>query len=92
VACGFTPRSVRGVAAGAEPEVRIHLLQRWVNCEPDFLRTRLDNEAFGTWTAGDDVVLEMAMYRAYHRWMADYCGDYPDRLGDGAFFPVGRAM
>ena len=24
VACGFTPRSVRGVAAGAEPEVRIH--------------------------------------------------------------------
>ena len=36
---------------------------------------------FGTWTAGDDVVLEMAMYRAYHRWMADYCGDYPDRLG-----------
>jgi len=29
---------------------------------------------FGTWTAGDDVALEMAMYRAYHRWMADYCG------------------
>jgi hypothetical protein len=25
VTCGFTPRSVRGVAAGAEPEVRIHL-------------------------------------------------------------------
>ena len=25
VACGFTPRSLRGVAAGAEPEVRIHL-------------------------------------------------------------------
>ena len=22
---------------------------------------------FGTWTAGDDVALEMAMYRAYHR-------------------------
>jgi hypothetical protein len=32
---------------------------------------------FGTWTAGDDVTLEMAMYRAYHRWMADYCGSYP---------------
>jgi hypothetical protein len=28
---------VRGVAAGAEPEVRIHLLQRGVSCEPDFL-------------------------------------------------------
>src|SRR5207302_720082 len=36
---------------------------------------------FGTWTAGDDVALEMAMYRAYHRWLADYCGAYPRRLG-----------
>lgn len=36
---------------------------------------------FGTWTAGDDVALEAAMYRAYHRWMQDYCGDYPQRLG-----------
>jgi predicted TIM-barrel fold metal-dependent hydrolase len=36
---------------------------------------------FGTWTSGDDVPLEMAMYRAYHRWMDDYCGAYPQRLG-----------
>jgi predicted TIM-barrel fold metal-dependent hydrolase len=36
---------------------------------------------FGTWTAGDDVALEMAMYRAYHRWMEDYCGAFPKRLG-----------
>ena len=36
---------------------------------------------FGTWTTGDDVLLEAAMYRAYHRWMADYCGAFPDRLG-----------
>jgi len=36
---------------------------------------------FGTWTAGEDVALEMAMYRAYHRWMSDYCGAYPERLG-----------
>ncbi len=36
---------------------------------------------FGTWTAGDDIALEMAMYRAYHRWMADYCGAFPRRLG-----------
>src|SRR5262249_34985451 len=35
---------------------------------------------FGTWTAGDDVALEMAMYRAYHRWMEEYCGAYPNRL------------
>src|SRR3954467_3599564 len=36
---------------------------------------------FGTWTAGDDVALEAAMYRAYHRWMEEYCGAYPERLG-----------
>jgi len=36
---------------------------------------------FGTWTAGDDIALESAMYRAYHRWMNDYCGAYPARLG-----------
>jgi predicted TIM-barrel fold metal-dependent hydrolase len=36
---------------------------------------------FGTWSAGDDVALEMAMYRAYHRWMEEYCGAFPNRLG-----------
>ena len=36
---------------------------------------------FGTFTAGDDVALETAMYRAYHRWMKDYCAPYPERLG-----------
>ena len=55
---------------------------------------------FGTWTAGDDVTLEMAMYRAYHRWMAEYCSAYPNRLGgvilagardiDGALVEIGR--
>jgi predicted TIM-barrel fold metal-dependent hydrolase len=36
---------------------------------------------FGTWTAGDDPALEMGMYRAYHRWMEEYCGAFPGRLG-----------
>jgi predicted TIM-barrel fold metal-dependent hydrolase len=36
---------------------------------------------FGTFTTGEDVALEMAMYRAYHRWMEDYCGAFPERLG-----------
>jgi predicted TIM-barrel fold metal-dependent hydrolase len=36
---------------------------------------------FGTWTAGDDPALEMGMYRAYHRWMEEYCGAFPARLG-----------
>lgn len=36
---------------------------------------------FGTWTAGDDPALEIGMYRAYHRWMDEYCGAFPGRLG-----------
>jgi len=28
----------------------------------------------------DDAALEQAMYRAYHRFLADYCAPYPDRL------------
>src|SRR5712664_2951479 len=28
----------------------------------------------------EDVVLEAAMYHAYHRFLADYCAPYPDRL------------
>lgn len=44
---------------------------------------------FGTWTSGDDIALEMAMYRAYHRWMADYCGASPNRLG-GVILAGGR--
>ncbi len=36
---------------------------------------------FGTWTTTDDVALEMGMYRAYHRWIDEYCSAYPDRLG-----------
>jgi predicted TIM-barrel fold metal-dependent hydrolase len=28
----------------------------------------------------EDVALEQAMYRAYHRFVADYCAPYPDRL------------
>ncbi|HEX2441561.1 MAG TPA: amidohydrolase family protein [Methylomirabilota bacterium] len=28
----------------------------------------------------EDIALEQAMYRAYHRFVADYCAPYPDRL------------
>ncbi len=35
---------------------------------------------FGTWTTSEDVDVEATMYRAYHRWMEDYCGAYPDRI------------
>ena len=40
----------------------------------------LPSSWFGVFTADPDVELEAAMYRAYHRWMADYCGAYPSRI------------
>lgn len=35
---------------------------------------------FGAWTTIEDVSLETAIYGAYHRWMAQYCGTFPSRL------------
>jgi len=61
----------------AEPDARI--------ADMDFegvdVNLTLPSGWFGAWCAGDDIALEMAMYRAYHRWMEDYCGAYPNRLG-----------
>ncbi len=33
-----------------------------------------------SFAAADDPGLELAMYEAYHRYMSDYCGPYPNRL------------
>ena len=44
---------------------------------------------FGAWTTVPDVKLELAVFRAYNRWMADYCGAYPERLG-GVILLSGR--
>ena len=35
---------------------------------------------FGVWTSQADLALENSMYSAYHHWMEDYCGPFPDRL------------
>lgn len=44
---------------------------------------------WGTWTSTEDVALEAGMFRAYHRWMEAYCGQFPDRLG-GVICASGR--
>ena len=44
---------------------------------------------FGAWTLSEDPEMETVMYRAYHRWMADYCGAFPDRL-TGVILVSGR--
>jgi uncharacterized protein len=44
---------------------------------------------FGCWTTVDDTDVELSMYRAYNRWMADYCAAYPDRL-TGVILVSGR--
>jgi predicted TIM-barrel fold metal-dependent hydrolase len=35
-----------------------------------------------------DVDFEVAMIRAYHRWLADYCATYPNRLKGVAVVPM----
>ena len=35
---------------------------------------------FGVWTSQADLALENSMYAAYHHWMEDYCGEFPERL------------
>ena len=44
---------------------------------------------WGTWTSTEDVALEAGMFRAYHRWMEAYCGQFPGRLG-GVICASGR--
>ena len=40
----------------------------------------LPSGVIAAFCALDDVALELAMYEAYHRFLKDYCGPYPDRL------------
>ena len=68
---------------------RRHASPTWI-IEGVEVNLTLPSGWFGTWTAGDDVALEMAMYRAYHRWMADYCGAFPQRLGGVILAGVAR--
>lgn len=77
---GFT-----GVKRSREPSPKVDADPSARIADMDFegvdVNLTLPSGWFGTWSAGDDIALEMAMYRAYHRWMADYCGAYPQRLG-----------
>jgi predicted TIM-barrel fold metal-dependent hydrolase len=77
---GFT-----GVARAREPSPRVDADPAARIADMDYegvdVNLTLPSGWFGTWTAGDDVALEMAMYRAYHRWMDEYCGAFPRRLG-----------
>lgn len=77
---GFT-----GVARERDPSPRVDADPAARIADMDYegveVNLTLPSGWFGTWTAGDDIALESAMYRAYHRWMADYCGAFPRRLG-----------
>jgi len=74
-----------GVKRSREPSPRVDADPAARIADMDFegvdVNLTLPSGWFGTWSAGDDMTLEMAMYRAYHRWMEDYCGAYPARLG-----------
>ena len=40
----------------------------------------LPSGSVATFCGQDDIALEQAMYQAYHRFVADYCAPYPERL------------
>ncbi len=77
---GFT-----GAHKGRDPSPRVDADPAARIADMDFegvdVNLTLPSGWFGTWTASDDIALETAMQRAYHRWMDDYCGAYPERLG-----------
>ena len=59
-----------------DPPVRV----RDMDIEGVDVNLMLPSGWFGCWTTIDDGSLETAMYQAYHRRMADYCGAFPSRL------------
>jgi predicted TIM-barrel fold metal-dependent hydrolase len=60
----------------ADPAARIHDMDE----EGVDVNLTLPSGWFGTWTLSEDPAVETMMYRAYHRWMADYCGAFPERI------------
>lgn len=77
---GFTgPKTERKPSPHVDVDVKARIAD--MDFEGVDVNLLLPSGWYGTWTAGEDVSLEMGMYSAYHRWMEDYCGAYPDRLG-----------
>jgi predicted TIM-barrel fold metal-dependent hydrolase len=59
-----------------DPEARV----RDMDLEGVDVNMVLPSGGVPAFCALDDVPLELAMYQAYHRFLKDYCGPYPDRL------------
>lgn len=85
-------RGFTGAHKGLEPDPRVdHEPAVWIkdlDLEGVDVNLTLPSGWFGCWTTVDDVSLELALDRAYNRWMADYRGAYPDRLGVHAGVPA----
>jgi predicted TIM-barrel fold metal-dependent hydrolase len=82
-----TRRMIKGELAdkrgGADPRIRIR----------DMDREGIDVAVLYATVASSFCVLktvdfELAMLRAYHRWLADYCSGYPTRLKGVAVVPM----
>ena len=85
---GFT-----GAHKGREPvptvDHDVHSRIQDMDLEGADVNLLLPSGWFGAFTTVPDLSLELAAFRAYNRWMADYCGAYPDRLG-GVIILSGR--
>ena len=79
----FVKRELFDKRGGADPHIRIK----------DMDREGIDIAVLFATVASSFCVLksldfELAMIRAYHRWLADYCSAYPGRLRGVAVMPM----
>src|SRR5438874_907319 len=81
-------RAERRPAAGADKDPSARIAD--MDFEGVDVNLMLPSGWFGIWTTPEvEPAVEQSIFRAYHRWMADYCGAYPDRLS-GVILVSGR--
>ena len=72
----------RPLAGSSLPSERVsidsHARVRDMDLEGIDVNMILPSGGVPAFCALEDVALEQAMYRAYHRFLADYCAPFPD--------------
>ena len=85
---GFTgPDTTRKPGLNLDADVKGRLAD--MDFEGVDVNFMLPSGPWGAFTEHPDVSVEMEMFRAYHRWLEDYCSAAPDRLG-AAILASGR--
>src|SRR5215469_16296676 len=79
-AIGKRPALNRRLGSRERVSVDPHARVRDMDLEGIDVNMILPSGGVPAFCALEDVALEQAMYRAYHRFLADYCAPFPGRL------------